>query len=191
VTALIKHRYILILWKKLSHVLLYRSTPLESILTRTNYICTLIKSVLFIHSFRIFCIVPLQVLWGASDYSIDNVSELTRRSATDNCDLPKVPMWRLEWNSNLRPSVRKAPNLRLRHHASQKIKLWKNVGFLSWISGWLWFLDWWEVWGGHCNQPRRDHLQKSPGRTLCPDCDGISRPWPSQAYNPWQCQSIR
>src|SRR6218665_2163817 len=26
-------------------------------------------------------------------------------------DLPKVPTWRLEWDSNLRPSERKAPNL--------------------------------------------------------------------------------
>src|SRR6218665_3692963 len=32
-------------------------------------------------------------------------------------DLPKDPTWWLEWNSNLRPSRRKAPNLPLRHHA--------------------------------------------------------------------------
>src|SRR6218665_72723 len=33
-------------------------------------------------------------------------------------DLPKVHTWRLlEWDSNLRPSGRKAPNLPLSHHA--------------------------------------------------------------------------
>ena len=32
-------------------------------------------------------------------------------------DLPKVPTWRVEWDSNLRPSGRKAPNLPLSHHA--------------------------------------------------------------------------
>src|SRR6218665_2460931 len=32
-------------------------------------------------------------------------------------DLPKVPTWRLQWDSNLRPSGRKAPNLPLSHHA--------------------------------------------------------------------------
>ena len=44
------------------------------------------------------------LLRGASDYSIDTLSELTRRSATGNCeltDLPKVPTWQLEWDSNM------------------------------------------------------------------------------------------
>ena len=31
-------------------------------------------------------------------------------------DLPKLPTWRLEWDSNLRPSGRKAPNLPLSQH---------------------------------------------------------------------------
>ena len=31
-------------------------------------------------------------------------------------DLPKVPTWRLEWDSNLQPSGWKAPNLPLSHH---------------------------------------------------------------------------
>src|SRR6218665_674912 len=35
-------------------------------------------------------------------------------------DLSKVPMWRLEWDLNLRPSGRKAPNLPLSHHANTK-----------------------------------------------------------------------
>src|SRR6218665_635801 len=34
-------------------------------------------------------------------------------------DLPKVLTWWLEWDSNLRPSGRRAPNLPLSHHASQ------------------------------------------------------------------------
>src|SRR6218665_1563863 len=33
-------------------------------------------------------------------------------------DLLKVPMWRLEWDLNLRPSRRKVPNLPLSHHTS-------------------------------------------------------------------------
>src|SRR6218665_2234712 len=32
-------------------------------------------------------------------------------------DLPKVPTWRLEHDSNLRPSGRKASTLPMRHHA--------------------------------------------------------------------------
>ena len=32
-------------------------------------------------------------------------------------DLPKVPTWRLEWDSNLPPSKCKAPKLPLSHHA--------------------------------------------------------------------------
>ena len=33
--------------------------------------------------------------------------------------MPKVPTWWLEWDSNLRPSGRKAPNLPLSHHVPQ------------------------------------------------------------------------
>src|SRR6218665_414592 len=41
------------------------------------------------------------LLRGTPDYSIDTVSELTRRSATCNCELPKVPTRWLELESNL------------------------------------------------------------------------------------------
>ena len=34
-------------------------------------------------------------------------------------DLPKVPTWRLAWDSNLSPSGRKAPNLPMSHYAPQ------------------------------------------------------------------------
>src|SRR6218665_4016415 len=53
----------------------------------------------------------LLLLGDAPDYSIDTVSELIRQS-----DLPKVPTWQLDWDSNLRPSGRKAPNLPLSNH---------------------------------------------------------------------------
>ena len=51
---------------------------------------------------------------GAPDYSTATVSEQTRRRATG-----KVPTWRLELDSNLRPSGRYAPNLPLSHHAKK------------------------------------------------------------------------
>ena len=38
-------------------------------------------------------------------------------------DSPKVPMWRLEWDSNQRPSGRKALRLPLSHHAPHVIKV--------------------------------------------------------------------
>src|SRR6218665_2278183 len=45
-------------------------------------------------------------------------------------DLPKVPTWRLKWDSNLRLSRCKAPNLPLRHHAlcvnhQRSIYIWR------------------------------------------------------------------
>jgi len=55
----------------------------------SNFSCSIIVGLFFIHSFRIFYRAspsPL-LLRGAPDYSIDAVSELTRRSATDNCEL--------------------------------------------------------------------------------------------------------
>src|SRR6218665_1267145 len=38
-------------------------------------------------------------------------------------DLSKVPTWRLEWDSNLRPSRGKAPNLPLSHHTHIGLRL--------------------------------------------------------------------
>src|SRR6218665_459649 len=57
-------------------------------------------------------------------YCIDTVPELTHRSATGNYErrtCPKVPTWRLEWTSNLRPSTRKAQNIPLGYHAPQSV----------------------------------------------------------------------
>ena len=61
-------------------------------------------------------LLPLR---GAPDYSTDTVSQLTRQNATGMKDLPKFPMWQLEWDSNLRPSACKTLNLPLSHNAPQ------------------------------------------------------------------------
>jgi len=42
-------------------------------------------------------------------------------------DLPKVPTWRQEWDSNLQPSGRKAPNLLMNHHAHVSIHNYNNI----------------------------------------------------------------
>ena len=74
----------------------------------------------FIHSgyFYSTSSSPL-LLRGALDYSIDTVLELIMAKRYRQLrvkDLPKVPTWRLEWDSNLRPSGRKAPILPLSYH---------------------------------------------------------------------------
>src|SRR6218665_663529 len=73
-----------------------------------------------IYSFRLF-------LWGLFKYTLLLRSSeapstqhgycvgVSRRSAT--CNLPKVPTWGLERNSNPRPFGRKASNLPMNHHA--------------------------------------------------------------------------
>jgi len=69
----------------------------------------------FIHSGYFYSASSSQ-LQLTPDYSVDTVSELTSQKCYWQLrvkDLPKVPMWRLEWDSNQRPSRRKAPNLPL------------------------------------------------------------------------------
>jgi len=69
----------------------------------------------FIHSgyFYSASFNPL-LLRGAPDCSIDTVSELTRRNATCIYEWRACPRsfltWRLQWDSNLRPSGRTALN---------------------------------------------------------------------------------
>jgi len=60
-----------------------------------------------------------QLLRGAPDYSINSVAVNTPKRYRQLWvkDLPKVPTWRLEWDSNQRPSRRKVMNLSLSHHA--------------------------------------------------------------------------
>ena len=62
----------------------------------------------FIHSghFHSAPSSPL-LLRGAPDYSTDTVSEFHAEGhrQLQVKDLPKVPTWRLEWESNPRPSV--------------------------------------------------------------------------------------
>jgi len=67
----------------------------------------------FIHSFiQAISIAPLQVHYYSEALPTQHgyCAGDSRRSATGNCelDLPKVPMWRLERDSNLRPSGRMA-----------------------------------------------------------------------------------
>ena len=76
-------------------------------------------SSLFIHSkyFNGTSESPL-LLRSMPDYSIDTLLELTCQmhympNALWVKDLPKVPTWQLEWDLNLQPSKRKAPNLPL------------------------------------------------------------------------------
>jgi len=87
------------------------------------YVCIINSSSFILSLILDISIAPLQVHYyseAAPDYSIDTVLELTHRSITGNYktvkDLPKVPMWRLEWNSNVRPSEHRAPNLPLSNH---------------------------------------------------------------------------
>src|SRR6218665_221999 len=78
----------------------------------------------FIHS-GYFCSTSssLLLLRGAPHCGSASVSELIntpkRYRQLRVRDLPKVPTWRLESDSNLRPSGRKASNLLLSHHTSQ------------------------------------------------------------------------
>src|SRR6218665_1291575 len=96
----------------------------------------------FIHSLRILLPInstasssPL-LLRGAPYYSIDAVSELTHQSATGSCvseGLTKGPTWWLEWDSNLRLSRRKAPNLPLSHHSPALLCDDKSSVVLYWF----------------------------------------------------------
>ena len=70
------------------------------------------------------------LLRGATDYSIDTVSELTHQSTTVNCEsrtLPKVLMWRRERDSNLQTSGRKAPDLPLSRYAPKSSLIWVHI----------------------------------------------------------------
>ena len=60
------------------------------------------------------------LLWGVPDYSIDAVDGVNKPNLYRQLrvkDFPKVPSWRPECDSNLRPSGRKASNLPLSQHA--------------------------------------------------------------------------
>jgi len=58
---------------------------------------------------------------GAPNYSVDTVSELMPKHYRQLRvkDLPRVPTWWVDWDSNLQPSGCKAPKLPLSHHAPQ------------------------------------------------------------------------
>ena len=83
---------------------------------------TLGKSLNHIHSFiQANSIAPLQVRYTSEALPI---ARILCQSFTPKChaqlrfkDLPKVPTWRLERDSNPQPSGQKASTLPMRHHA--------------------------------------------------------------------------
>ena len=76
-----------------------------------SFIQSFIHSFIRIHLFPVISIAPFQLCQSFT---------LKRHRYLRAKDLPKVHMWRLEWDSNLRPSARKAANLPLSHHAPQQ-----------------------------------------------------------------------
>src|SRR6218665_3329300 len=102
---------------------------------KTGTVASCHKLCSFIHSgYSYSAFSSLLLLRGAPDCSIDNHirdSESTCRSATGNYNLPKVPMWWLDWDSNLRPSGRKAPKLPVSTTPH-------NVGKKSDQTAWFW-----------------------------------------------------
>ena len=76
-------------------------------------------SVYFIHSFiQTISIAPLKVQFYSEALPTQPgyCAGVSRRSATGNCELPKVPTWRLEQESNPRPSGWKLSTQPMRHH---------------------------------------------------------------------------
>ena len=89
----------------------------------------------FIHSWHFYSAISSPKLHrGVPDYSIHIVPELTRQNNTalQVKNLPKVPIWRLEWGSNMLLSGCKASNLQLSYHAPHEI-LWTTEHFVSYI----------------------------------------------------------
>ena len=98
------------------HALPGRSLHLHHRLTHIFY------SFSFIHSGYFYSASSSSLLLrGAPDYSIDTVSELTRRCDTGNYE-SQVPKWQLEWDSSPLPSGCNAQNLPLSPHANTIIQ---------------------------------------------------------------------
>src|SRR6218665_2669604 len=98
-----------------------------------------VRIILFIHSFihsgYFYSIAPFQTHYyyttqRRSRQSTDTVSEFhaKRHGQLRVKDFPKVPTFRLERNSNPRPSGRKASTLPMRHHAL----LWSLCAWTFW-----------------------------------------------------------
>ena len=49
-------------------------------------------------------------------------------------DLPEVPTWQLEWDSNLEPSERKPPNLPLSYRAPFSAVFWCSINCILTIA---------------------------------------------------------
>src|SRR6218665_2340929 len=87
--------------------------------------CNLENSSSFIQAISL---APLQVRYYSEVLPTQHgyCARVSHRGATGNCNrqlqvknLPKVPTWRLEWDSNPQPSGRKASTLSMRHHVPQ------------------------------------------------------------------------
>src|SRR6218665_1724509 len=89
---------------------------------------TMMRTTQNIHSFRIFIYSARYFLLHLFKFTTTQRRSRLQRSYMPTHyrqlrvkDLPKVCTWQLEWDSNLRPSGRKAPNLPLSHHAPRII----------------------------------------------------------------------
>jgi len=81
--------------------------------------------VLLIHSFRLFSITPLQVHYYSEAFLTQHgccvrANTPKRRRQLRVKDLPKVPTWWLERDSNPRPFGRKASYQPMSRHAPQR-----------------------------------------------------------------------
>src|SRR6218665_163700 len=73
----------------------------------------------FLHSLS-SSLSPLTLFPPSSIYSLIPFTPFTLFHPFLHLLLPKmIPTWRVEWDSNLRPSGRRAPNLPMSHHALQ------------------------------------------------------------------------
>src|SRR6218665_2247552 len=92
------------------------------------YVCMYVCISLFIYLFRLFYIAsssPL-LLRGAPDTARILCRSFTpkRHRQLQVKDLPKVPTWRLERDSNPLPFGRKASTLPMRHQAPQHVRMY-------------------------------------------------------------------
>src|SRR5688572_10274113 len=91
---------------------------------------------IFIHSFihfrYLYSAPSIFLLRGAPDYSADTESEFHAEAHEQLRvkDLPRVPTWQLEVDSNPQPSGCKAPNIPLHHCAPQWVTVPGILGHL-------------------------------------------------------------
>jgi len=81
-------------------------------------LCILLHAGSFIHLFRPISIAPLQVRYYSEALPTQHryCARVSSHRQLRVKDLPKVATWRLERDSNKRPSSWKAPTLPMLHH---------------------------------------------------------------------------